>query len=223
MKTEASLLVRISQRNNVKIAVIGLGYVGLPLAMRLAKEGLYVLGVDIQPQIIQKIRSGCSTVEGIRDEEVDDVVNRSQKLMPVLIEANPNANTSESLSPLIGVDVFVICVQTPLHRDRGWDPETQFISKSAQLFVRLVKKNERAPVYPPNVSLFSRALRTQVQPEQYFLKYAISLLSWERDACSRTRQRELVRVPKPMATPPSNLRSNQRLSRFPASSVALIR
>ena len=136
-KTEASLLARISQRDDIKIAVVGTGYVGLPLAIRLAREGFRVLGVDIDKRVIDEVKAGRSTIEGISDDEVNEVVNGSQRLTPLLIDANPNANTEKSLEPLIGVDIFVICVQTPLHRHRGWEPETQFISKSAQLICRV--------------------------------------------------------------------------------------
>lgn len=148
MTTEASLLARISQRDDIKIAVIGIGYVGLPLAIRLAKEKFNVLGVDIDERIIRKITAGQSTVEGIRDEDVDEVVNGSRKLTPLLINANPNANTAESLKPLIGVEIFIVCVQTPLHRHRGWDPETQFISKSAQLICRVGEEERRNSSLP---------------------------------------------------------------------------
>ncbi len=132
----------------MRIAVIGLGYVGLPLALQLAKKGFSVVGVDINQRIIDEIKVGRSTIEGISPEQILEAVRVNQTLMPLKVDAEPNNNTAETLKALVGIDVFIICVQTPLHRERGWEPETHWIRKSAQLICRIGEEEEKSSRLP---------------------------------------------------------------------------
>ena len=90
------------------VAVIGLGYVGLPLAAHAVECGLSVIGVDVSPDIVDGLRSGRSHVDDISDAEVRRMLDRGFRPLRA-DEAAPVA------------DVHVICVPTPLGADGGPD------------------------------------------------------------------------------------------------------
>jgi UDP-N-acetyl-D-glucosamine dehydrogenase len=139
---------RISEVNDVRVAIIGIGYVGLPLAVKLAEKGYSVTGVDINQNVIDELEAGRTTVEGITGERVSRVVNETKKLSFIKVEEEPTANDEKTLESLMGQDVIVSCVPTPLHRKRGWHPETSLISKAAQLICRVCETEEKNGMLP---------------------------------------------------------------------------
>lgn len=91
------------------MGIVGLGYVGLPLAVALADAGFEVVGLDIDDERVRMIAAGRSPVEGIRDADLADA-----RLRP----------TSDS-ALLAHCDAVVICVPTPLTAEGG--PDTSHI------------------------------------------------------------------------------------------------
>jgi UDP-N-acetyl-D-glucosamine dehydrogenase len=89
------------------IGVIGLGYVGLPLAVAFAREGCEVIAVDVDPRKIEAIREGRSYIEDVASEQ--------------LREASANIHASSRYAPLAKADAVVVCVPTPLTRNREPD------------------------------------------------------------------------------------------------------
>ncbi|WP_158102587.1 nucleotide sugar dehydrogenase [Lentzea kentuckyensis] len=85
-----------------KLVVLGLGYVGLPLALAAVGAGHHVLGYDIRPERITELREGRSGLVDVDDEEI-----RAH------LAAGTLAITSDP-ADLAGWDVYVICVPTPL-------------------------------------------------------------------------------------------------------------
>ncbi len=79
------LIERISEKKNVRVAVLGIGYVGLPLAVKLAETGFSVTGVDIYQSVIDGLKAGKSTIEGIDDKRISDVIE-TQKLSLIKAE-----------------------------------------------------------------------------------------------------------------------------------------
>jgi len=90
-----------------KIGVIGLGYVGLPLAVSFAREGCEVVGVDIDARKVQAIEDGQSYVE---DVSAADLAAVSERL-----------HVGTRYAPLADVEAVLICVPTPLTRNREPD------------------------------------------------------------------------------------------------------
>lgn len=90
------------------VAVIGLGYVGLPLAARATECGMSVIGVDASESVVTGLRAGRSHVDDITDADVQGLLARG--FAPV--------HSSEGTGP---ADVFVICVPTPLSSEGGPD------------------------------------------------------------------------------------------------------
>lgn len=86
------------------LAVIGLGYVGLPLALEACRVGLAVVGYDTSPKVVESLNAGRSHIGDVMDEEVATMRNQGFE-----------ATSSET--QLVGTDVFIICVPTPLSSD----------------------------------------------------------------------------------------------------------
>ena len=84
-----------------RVAVIGQGYVGLPLALELSKVGWSVVGIEVDERRFQLLSNGYSTVESVQSI---DLVNC----------LDSNYSISKDFSSLNGVDIVVICVPTPL-------------------------------------------------------------------------------------------------------------
>ena len=87
------------------IAVVGLGYVGLPLAVAAAKSGYKVSGIDLNQDKVFNINNGKSPIEDIKDNEILDLLERGQ------LYANSD------FSEIRSADVVLICVPTPLTRE----------------------------------------------------------------------------------------------------------
>jgi UDP-N-acetyl-D-glucosamine dehydrogenase len=116
--TDTGLLVAVELRKKIidrsaKVAVIGLGYVGLPLAVEKAKVGFHVLGIEQNPKRADKINKGENYILDVKDEELKQVV-REGKL-----------KAYSDFTCLPAADVIVICVPTPL--TPNLDPDISYI------------------------------------------------------------------------------------------------
>ncbi|WP_460518532.1 nucleotide sugar dehydrogenase [Flindersiella endophytica] len=106
-KTQAAL--GVSEESSVlDLAVVGLGYVGLPLVREACKAGLRVLGFDVSPPVVERLRAGQSHIDDITNADVAD-----------MLAAGLTVTTDER--QLANADVIVICVPTPLDSDGGPD------------------------------------------------------------------------------------------------------
>jgi UDP-N-acetyl-D-glucosamine dehydrogenase len=109
----AQQLIRSSRERQITAGVVGLGYVGLPLAVALARAGYQVVGIDADESKLDALRAGRSYVGDVASEELAPLV-REGKL-----------RVSASYADLAGADAVSICVPTPL-RKTG-DPDLSFI------------------------------------------------------------------------------------------------
>ena len=89
------------------VGIIGLGYVGLPLAVAFAKEGCEVIAVDVDPRKIAALAAGDSYVEDVSSE--------------LLGEVSGKIHATTRYAPLAEADAVVVCVPTPLTRNREPD------------------------------------------------------------------------------------------------------
>src|SRR6056297_1996093 len=99
---------------DVKFGVIGLGYVGLPLAVEVAKVGIRVTGVEIDKSKVESINSGNNYIGDVKDQELKDAVS------------NGLINATTDFSIIKYMDVVSICVPTPLNKLK--DPDMSFIN-----------------------------------------------------------------------------------------------
>jgi len=109
-----------------KIAVIGLGYVGLPLAVNFAKSGFKVFGLDKNEKRVNRVNKGKSYILDISSKELSSVV-RSKNLMAGL-----------DFEILKEMDVIVICVPTPLKRK--YTPDIKYILSAVHTIRKYMKK-----------------------------------------------------------------------------------
>ena len=105
--------IRKFQDRSAVIGIIGLGYVGLPLALRYAEAGYTVLGFDVDPVKPEKIAAGLTYFQHIPDERVREAV-----------EAGFSATTDFSRAN--EADALIICVPTPLKEHR--EPDISFVT-----------------------------------------------------------------------------------------------
>src|SRR6185295_10613072 len=90
---------------NPTIAVIGLGYVGLPLALELARGGARVLGIDVSATVVDALERGHSHVDDVSDEALRDRGTGS-------FRATTNYAVARE------ADAMIICVPTPLRKTK---------------------------------------------------------------------------------------------------------
>ena len=90
-----------------RVGVIGLGYVGLPLAVAFAQEGCDVVAVDVDQRKVDAIAAGESYIEDVPGEALRAVADR--------------LNATTQYAPLAEADAVLVCVPTPLSRNREPD------------------------------------------------------------------------------------------------------
>jgi len=112
MVAVAQLIERIDRRD-ARVAIIGLGYVGLPLAVVFAEAGFHVVGVDVDPRKIEAITCGTSYIEDIPSARLAALVNEGR------------LTATSDFAALRECDAVSICVPTPL-RKTG-DPDISYI------------------------------------------------------------------------------------------------
>ena len=122
-KMKEYLLQRI-QRKEISVAVLGLGYVGLPLAVAFAEAGLKVIGVEPDSRKVEAIRASESYVQDVPSEQLKRLV------------ASGRISATGDFAVLQDVDAVSICVPTPL-RKTG-DPDLSFIIDATRQLARYV-------------------------------------------------------------------------------------
>ncbi len=113
---------RIANRE-ASVGVVGLGYVGLPLALAFAKAGFRIIGVDVDDSKVTDLNRGRSYIDDVSSDELASAVDAG------LFSATTN------YSELAGVDAISICVPTPL-RKTG-DPDISFIIQASDEIARI--------------------------------------------------------------------------------------
>ena len=110
-----------------KVGVIGLGYVGLPLAVEKAKAGFCVLGFDIQPEKVDKINRGENYIGDVVPEELST------------LSQNGHLSATGDFSRIRECDVLAICVPTPL--DEFKQPDLSYVVNTAKTIASYLHKD----------------------------------------------------------------------------------
>ena len=129
MKYKKEILDKI-ENNSVVVGVVGLGYVGLPLAVTFAQAGLHVIGFDKSSEKVDKINHGSNYIKDIRDAVLREVV--IEKLM---------LTATSDFSRVAECDALLICVPTPL--DKFKKPDMGYIEEACHQ----IGKNMRAGTF----------------------------------------------------------------------------
>ncbi len=119
------LLKKIENREIV-VGVVGLGYVGLPLAVEKAKAGFTTIGFDVQSEKVAMVNAGKNYIGDVVDSDLAQIVEKG------LLRA------TEDFSFIKDVDFIAICVPTPL--DSHQQPDISYVKSSAEMVAKFMKK-----------------------------------------------------------------------------------
>lgn len=112
-----SLLAKLSQ-HTAQVTVIGLGYVGLPLLVEVARAGFHVTGYDLIEERAAAVRAGRSYIKDVPDAALSELV------------AQGRVDATTDPQCLASADVVIICVPTPLNKSRS--PDNSYIVAAAE-------------------------------------------------------------------------------------------
>jgi len=121
-------LLKIINDRTAKIGVIGLGYVGLPLAITFANKGFAVTGFDVDPKKIVQLMEGRSYIKHIENDIIQQHI--SSKTLTV----------SHDFSLLSGMSAIIVCVPTPLNHVR--EPDLSYLEATARSITSCLKEGQ---------------------------------------------------------------------------------
>ncbi|MCK5183339.1 MAG: nucleotide sugar dehydrogenase, partial [Candidatus Heimdallarchaeota archaeon] len=110
-----------------KICILGLGYIGLPTALLFANNGHDVIGVDINPAVVESLNKGKAHFV---EDEIPELLSKAIKL-----------KTFKASTKVEDADIFIICVQTPL--DKNYNiADLEYVKIACEMIVPNLKKGD---------------------------------------------------------------------------------
>lgn len=153
------------ESGNFSVAVFGLGYVGLPLAVEFARKGIRAYGVDVDTSKIETLNSGGNYIQDLDDAVVADLVERE-----LLV-----AGTDPSI--VADADVIYICVPTPFSAAK--DPDISYIVAASESIVEHLRKDHcvilKSTTYPTTTSDYVQPILERggmVVGEDFYLAFS---------------------------------------------------
>lgn len=119
------LMQRIAEKTII-VGVVGLGYVGLPLAVEKAKAGFKTIGFDVQAEKVKMVNAGHNYIGDVVDSDLKELVE--QKML----------SATTDFAQIAQADFVAICVPTPL--DEHQEPDIRFVRDSAMQVAKYLKK-----------------------------------------------------------------------------------
>lgn len=111
-----------------RIGIIGLGYVGLPLAVALAAENFRITGIDLNAQKVKRVNTGDSYISDVDGVRLTDVVE------------NKRLSATTDFNKLANLDVVVICVPTPISQSKA--PDLSYVVRATEDVSRYIHKGQ---------------------------------------------------------------------------------
>jgi UDP-N-acetyl-D-glucosamine dehydrogenase len=134
----ARALAEKIEEGTATIGVVGLGYVGLPLAVEYAKKGFAVQGIDLSEERVEKLREGRNYIDDVDDDEVEHAVREDRLTAHTDFAAADEA------------DVVFICVPTPVTPHKA--PDTSYIEAATEALAEHLREGQlfilRSTTYP---------------------------------------------------------------------------
>jgi UDP-N-acetyl-D-glucosamine dehydrogenase len=121
-------LLRKIRAQEVVCGIMGLGYVGLPLAVQLAKSGYRVLGFEVSDESVNGVNAGISHIKDVSSSE-----------LAVLVDEGRITATSD-MSKLAECDAISICVPTPLSKTR--DPDVSYVVAATESIANFLRRGQ---------------------------------------------------------------------------------
>jgi len=119
-------LITKAERRQIQFGIVGLGYVGLPLAVELAQAGYRVLGFDLNPDVVEGLNAGRSHVKDVTDAQLQKQCERF--------------SATTDMSRLSEPDAISICVPTPLSKFK--DPDVSFIVAATEAVKKRLRRGQ---------------------------------------------------------------------------------
>ncbi|MBN2001094.1 nucleotide sugar dehydrogenase [candidate division KSB1 bacterium] len=116
------------EKREAKIGVVGLGYVGLPLAVEFCEKGMYVLGIDNNPKKVEMLNAGKNYIGDVDDAKLKKSIDEK------LFEA------TTSYDKVAELDVIYICVPTPFTKNK--EPDVSYIISAAECVAKGLRKEQ---------------------------------------------------------------------------------
>ena len=126
--TIAQDLIGRAERREALFGIVGLGYVGLPLALELANAGFRVLGFDVQQKVVDGLNAGHSHVKDVTDAQLQAVVKTGR------------FSASSDMRRLAEPDAVSICVPTPLSKFK--DPDVSYIVAATESVKKTLRRGQ---------------------------------------------------------------------------------
>lgn len=121
------LLLKKIEEKSIKVGVVGLGYVGLPLAVEKAKAGFVTVGFDVQEEKVNMVNKGHNYIGDVVDSDLEILVKKG------MLSATTDFDFVKEM------DFIAICVPTPL--DAHQQPDISYVKASAESIAKHLKKN----------------------------------------------------------------------------------
>ena len=159
------LLKKIRDKE-IRAGIIGLGYVGLPLAVEIAKAGFKTVGFDIVPEKVNKINAGENYISDVLDEDLKFLVARGG-----IVATN-------EFEFIADVDFIAICVPTPL--DLHQQPDIKYIRNSVENIGNYLKKETmvvlESTTYPGTTTEIAKPILEEISGlkcgEDFYLAFS---------------------------------------------------
>jgi UDP-N-acetyl-D-glucosamine dehydrogenase len=116
------------KEKQITVGVLGLGYVGLPLAGEFASAGLKVIGFDVDEKKVRTLNSGRSIIKHVPHSQVKEIVKAGR------------FRATTNMARLKTVDAILVCVPTPLTQNR--EPDLQFIISSTKTIAKYLQRGQ---------------------------------------------------------------------------------
>jgi UDP-N-acetyl-D-glucosamine dehydrogenase len=121
-------LITKAEHRQILFGIVGLGYVGLPLAVELAQAGYRVLGFDVNPDVVEGVNAGRSHVKDVTDAQLQ-----------AAMQCGRLAATTD-MSRLAEPDAISICVPTPLSKFK--DPDVSYIVAATESVKKRIRRGQ---------------------------------------------------------------------------------
>jgi len=146
--SDPSLLAERLATRRATVAVIGLGYVGLPLATSFAEVGFGVIGFDVSTRVVDGLNAGSSHIDDVPDARI------------AALRATGQFTATSTTSDLSAADVIFICVPTPF--DKAKTPDLSYVEAATRTVASVLRKGMlvilQSTTYPGTTTEFVKPL-----------------------------------------------------------------
>lgn len=168
----------------MKIAVVGLGYVGLPLALQFARSCATVLGIDVDARKVQLLNNGQSYIKHIEASGIAELVGSGK------------FSASTDFASIKEVEAVIICVPTPLTRNR--EPDISFVVGTGKMIARHLAKGTlvvlESTTYPGTTDEELRAVLEEESRMKAGMDFYLAFSPEREDPANE--QSKLKKIPK---------------------------